>query len=199
MLKILPCRAMARLTYILLCGAFAVFAHGESPLKSELIKTGLYSISGNGGNALVRLTANGLILVDGQLPGEHDDVLAQVRRISDQPVRILITTDGRGRANVPKFVAGGAKLIGQEDLDTHGGKLQLGGIEARLLLAGKARNPIVYFPNLRVVAVGNLLTKEAGAERATAIADILKLDFDTAVPSSGPALSRSDLEAAKER
>ena len=177
------------------CGAFVGSAQGASPLQSELIKTGLYSISGSGGTALLRLTANGLILVDGQLPGASDDVLVQVRRISDQPVRILITADSRGQANIPKFVSGGAKIIGQEDADTHGDKLQLGGVEAHLLHVGKAGNTVVYFPNLRVLAVGSLLTQAAAIERAAAIADILKLDFDIAVPSSGQTLLRSDLEA----
>jgi hypothetical protein len=189
MLKTLTC-----LTYAL-CGTFVVSAQSESPLKADLIKTGLYSISGSGGTALLRLTANGLILVDGQLPGAHDDVLAQVRRISDQPVRILITTDGRGRANLPKFIADGTKILGQEEADTHSGTLQLGGVETRLLHVGKARNTVVYFPNLRVLASGSLLTQEATAERATAIADTLKLDFDIAVTSSGRTLARTDVEA----
>jgi hypothetical protein len=186
---------MLRILSLMICGAFVVSAQTKSPLKAELVKTGLYSISGSGGTALLRLSANGLILVDGQLPGRYDDILAQVRVISDQPVRILITTDGRSRANLPEFLAGGTKIIGQEDVDAHGDKLQLGGVEARLLHFGNGGNTAVYFPNLRVLAVGSLLTQEGVAERATALAEMLKLDFDIAVSSSGRVLSHADLEA----
>ena len=50
-------------------------------------------ISGGGCNSLLRLSANGLIIVDGKLPGNYDELLEQARKISDQPVRVLINTD----------------------------------------------------------------------------------------------------------
>ncbi len=62
-------------------------------LKAELVKTGLYLISGGGCNSLLRLSASGLIIVDGKLPGNYDELLEQAHKISDQPVRVLINTD----------------------------------------------------------------------------------------------------------
>jgi hypothetical protein len=40
-------------------------------LGAELVKTGLYLISGGGCNSLLRLSAAGTVLVDGKLPGTY--------------------------------------------------------------------------------------------------------------------------------
>src|SRR5262245_39942320 len=69
---------------------------GGEVVDSQLVTTGLYLISGGGGNSLLRFSPGGLILVDGKLPGFHRPLMSQVRRISkisDLPVRILIITD----------------------------------------------------------------------------------------------------------
>ena len=54
-------------------------------LTLQLVKTGLYLINGQGSNSLLRLSANGLILVDGKLPGNYDALRARAKKISDQP------------------------------------------------------------------------------------------------------------------
>src|SRR5215472_15701674 len=77
---------------------FAQYTHSKdspapSPLHAELVKTGLFLISGGGCNSLVRLSANGMIVVDGKLPGNYEALLALANKISDQPVRVLINTD----------------------------------------------------------------------------------------------------------
>ena len=45
----------------------------DDGLSSDLVKTGLYVLTGKGSNSVLRLSANGLILVDGKLPGSYDD------------------------------------------------------------------------------------------------------------------------------
>src|SRR5262245_29297626 len=65
-------------------------------MTTQLVKTGLYVISGDGSNSLLRFSANGLVLVDGQRPGNYAALMSQVRRtsrITDLPVRFLILTD----------------------------------------------------------------------------------------------------------
>src|SRR5580765_776582 len=65
-------------------------AKGDIVLSSQLVKTGLYLIAGGGGNTLLRFSANGLILVDGKLPGTYRALMSQVRKInklSDMPIR----------------------------------------------------------------------------------------------------------------
>jgi cyclase len=65
---------------------------------------------------------------------------------------------------------------------------------------------VVYFPNLKVVAVGDLYTSTPNPDFAAGgslvgwgpvLAQVLKLDFDVVVPGKGPTLTRADLEAFK--
>ena len=55
----------------------------HNPPNRAIVKTGLYVCSGGGGNWLLRLRANGLIVVDSKLPGNYHALIQPVRRISD--------------------------------------------------------------------------------------------------------------------
>jgi 2-polyprenyl-6-methoxyphenol hydroxylase-like FAD-dependent oxidoreductase len=82
-------------------------------------------------------------------------------------------------------------------------------IPARLIGIGvrpENADTVVYFPNLKVVAVGDLLTPNPDPDYSAGgslvgwgpvLTQILKLDFDGVVPSKGPAVSRAGLEAFK--
>jgi len=207
----------------------------EAPFTAQLVKTGLYLISGGGANTLLRFSANGLILVDGKRPDNYRALMSQVRKISkisDLPVRVLILTDhheDHTGANA-KFLAAGVQIIAQENVKQNlttynpsGGKiapptytyanefsLRLGGVEAQLMHFGKAHtsgDTVVYFANLKVVAVGDLYTPgtpepdfSGGGSLVNwgpALAQVLKLDFDVVVPSVGPMVTRAELEAFK--
>ena len=89
-------------------------------------------------------------------------------------------------------------------------KLRMGGVEVQLLHFGNActnGDTLVHFPDLKVVAVGDLFTADAPAPDYSAggslvgwgpvIAQILKLDFDVVVPGKGPMATRAELEAFK--
>ena len=65
---------------------------------------------------------------------------------------------------------------------------------------------MVYFPNLKVVAVGDLFASTPNPDFAAGgslvgwgpvLAQVLKLDFDVVVPGTGPVVTRADLEAFK--
>ncbi len=87
--------------------------------------------------------------------------------------------------------------------------LKLGGVEAELLHFGNAHtsgDTVVYFPNLKVVAVGGLYAAmpspdfSAGGslvDWGPVLEQILKLDFDVMVPGMGPTATRADLEKFK--
>ena len=89
--------------------------------------------------------------------------------------------------------------------------IRMGGIDAQLLHFGNARtnaDTVVHFPNLKVVAVGDLFSAmpdpDYGAggslvEWSPVLAQILKLDFDIVVPGNGPMVSRADLESFKNK
>jgi cyclase len=192
---------------------------GESALHADLVKTGLYVISGGGCNSLLRLSANGLIIVDGKLPGNYDALMSQATRISEQPVRLLIETDYHPThtGNNANFLAAGAQIVAQENVKgatrtfDRELKLTLGGVEAELMHFGNARtngDTVVYFPNLKVVAVGDLFASTPDPDFSAGgslvgwgpvLAQVLKLDFDVVVPGNGPPVSRADLEAFRNK
>jgi len=200
-------------------------------LKLELVKTGLYLISGQGSNSLLRLSANGLILVDGKLPGNYDAIRARSKKISDQPIRALILTnyDESRTGNNAKFVENGTAIVAQENVKLYLAsynsssnkpvppavtyandyRIHLGGVDVQLLHFGNAHtnaDTVVYFPNLKVVAVGDLVASAPNPDYSAGgsllgwgpvLAQVLKLDFDVAVPSEGSTVTRADVEAFK--
>ena len=223
---------------IVVAGAVAVSAQylpsskvrPDDGLSSNVVKTGLYVFNGKGSNSLLRLSGNGLILVDGKLPGSYDDLVARVERTSRQPIRALILTDPSeaSAGNATKFLQNGTAIILQSNLAErfiaenfqgktppgvvtfdHDYHIRMGGVEAQLVHFGNAYSngdTVVYFPNLKVVAVGNLYGSAPNPNFAaggslvgwsSVLAQILKLDFDTVVPGTGPTATRADLEAFK--
>lgn len=208
-----------------------------APFSASLVKTGLYLISGGGANTLLRFSANGLILVDGKLPGNYPGLMSQVTKInklSDLPLRVLIVTDHHDNhtGNDAQFLAAGVAIIAQQHVASRLSApppaasgplppvitfdkdytLRLGGVEVQLLHFGAGRtdgDTVVYFPGQKVVAVGDLYTPgtpdveyAAGGSLVNwpkVLDEVLKLDFDVVVPSSGPAISRSDLEEFKHK
>jgi cyclase len=90
--------------------------------------------------------------------------------------------------------------------------VRLGGVSVQLLHVGTARtngDTVAYFPDLKVVAVGDLYTSTMpdAADAAggglegwgAALRRILQLDFDTVVPGTGPVIKRAELEAFANR
>ena len=200
-------------------------------LNAQAVKTGLYLFSSDGSNSLLRLTGRGLILVDGQPAAYYDNLRARIRKISDQPVLALILTD-HDESHIgtnAKFLEAGARIVAQENLKPglsvdyphtekgalplitydHDYQIKLGGVEVQLFHFGNAHtnsDTVVYFPNLKVVAVGDLFAAtpnpdfSAGGSLvgwSSVLAQVLKLDFDTVVPGTGPPVTRADLEAFK--
>lgn len=230
-------------------------ANANDGITARYVKTGLFVLSGEGGNSVLRLSANGLILVDGELPGNFTVLLRHIRKIDKQPLRVLVLTSGdeaRFAAN-KDFLASGAPVIvqqngklslasvqaatdkappatnnktissGDDDAPSPSGnhspgavvtydreyKIHLGGVDVQLMHFGNAyssSDTVVYFPNLKVVAVGDLYSAKPTPDFAAGgslvgwgavLAQVLKLDFDVAIPSTGPAITRADLEAFK--
>ena len=201
----------------------------DPTLSYQLVKTGLHMISGKGGNSLLRLSGNGLILVDGNLPGNDEALLKGVHRISDQPVRLVIVTssDKWQADDSNKFLETGALLAVQENgkqnlmssvppgaaaqIKTYEREhlVRLGGVEVQVMHFGNAHtnaDTVVYFPNLKAVAVGDVYASIPNPDYSAGgslvgwgpvLAQLLKLDFDVAIPSTGPTVNRSQIEAFK--
>ena len=137
------------------------------------------------------------------LTHNHADHSAGAQKIQALGATVIISEDDRenmtrapNAAWVPEF-----GYIGQA-------QLSLGGKEARLYqFRGHTRgDTVVYFPADRVVAMGDLLTTsediplivnypDGGSwmDWSKSIDDILKLDFDVAIPGHGPMVTKQQL------
>ncbi len=238
--------AGARLALGLLALAGTVGALAQDPqpgasaakgaqLDTDLVRTGLYLIRGGGGNSLLRLSANGMVLVDGKLPGNYRALMLQVRRLSklsDMSVRVLVLTDHHEEhaGDSTQFVAARIPIVAQRNALAHLSlpessnaaaglpvlsydserTLRMGGIEVQLKHFGNARtdgDTVVYFPDLKIVALGDLFMPGppepdfcAGGSLAgwgAVLAQVLELDFDRVVPGIGPVVDRDALVTFK--
>jgi glyoxylase-like metal-dependent hydrolase (beta-lactamase superfamily II) len=155
------------------------------PQAIQQVKPGLFMITGAGGNTTVRVTAEGLIVVDGKLPGEvnYNALMALIKGVSDQPVKYLIVTHHHAdhTGNNQRFLDAGAQVVAHENLNrnlvtydyspkpasasmTYPGAeytLRLGGVTAELHHFGRAHtggDTVVYFPDLKTVCLSDTVT-----------------------------------------
>jgi glyoxylase-like metal-dependent hydrolase (beta-lactamase superfamily II) len=204
------------------------FAPSDLPLlqrqdqEVKQLKPGLFMVVGAGGNTTVRVTDAGLVVVDTKNIGQpiYDALMAQIRTVSDKPVKYVIDTHNHGdhSGNNARFAAAGAEVIGQKNAPARytpaaNGReaaapptstydtrrtLRLGGKRVELYHFGPGHtdnDTVVYFPDLKVVAMGDLFTiatpfinypgggSVLGAQKA--LKEVMKLDFDTVVPGHG--------------
>jgi glyoxylase-like metal-dependent hydrolase (beta-lactamase superfamily II) len=158
---------------------------GQPVLPIQMVKPGLYVVPGGGSNSIVRVTSEGVILVDTKMPGaaNYDGLMAQIRSVTPQPVKVVIVTHHHAdhTGNDDRFIAAGAQVIGHAALasaldtyqfdpkptkptTTYDGNervVRLGGVEARVLHLGRAHtggDSVVYFPDVQVVATSDAVT-----------------------------------------
>ena len=210
-------------------------ARGGNPVQPiQQIKPGLYVVAGAGANSEVRVTADGVILVDTKLPGEqnYNALLEQIRSVTDKPVKLVIVTHHHAdhTGNVDRFEAAGVPVLGHANLAANAATYNnnpkpappnrtyqgdrstttLGGVTVEARHFGRSHtsgDSIVYFPDLKVVAVSDAVTTGgqgplidyAGGGSALewkhVFEELLKLDFDAAVPGNGPVLTKADIQA----
>lgn len=208
-------------------------ARAPGVLTTQYLKTGLFVFSGAGGNSVLRLSGNGLIVVDGNHAENYDELRRRIHRISEQPVRVLVNTDHfeQHTGTNAKFLESGTRVVGQanekgllenyspatgkialpSDTFDREQKLNFGLVEVDLLHFGKGRtgaDTVVYFPDLQAVALGDLYMAAPVPDYAdggslvgwgAALGEVLKLDFDVAVPGTGPVVTKGDVAALKEK
>ena len=153
-----------------------------------MVKPGLYVVPGGGANSIVRVTNEGVILVDTKLPGaaNYDGLMAQIKTVTSQPVKFVIVTHHHAdhTGNDDRFIDAGAQIIGHEQLASNLEKYQfdplpapptityttnytvrLGGTEVRVLHLGRSHtggDSVVYYPDLKVVLTSDAVTVGAG-------------------------------------
>ena len=177
------------LVMLLLGGVWLAAAQTPKPpgqLKIERVRDNLHMISGEGGNVAVYVTDEGVVLVDDMFDRNHADILAQVRSITDKPLRYVLNThqhDDHAGGDLKMLPI--AEVIAHQNVrrnlehikqpyyeDTPGTPIglprvtfsdqlsvHLGGKEVRALHFGRGHTSgdvIVYFPELRVIHTGDL-------------------------------------------
>lgn len=156
------------------------------PLTTQAVADNLYMITGEGGNVAVYVTDDGVILVDNMFDRNHDGILAEVAKLTDQPIRFALNThqhdDHAGgdhkllpiadviahdnvRANLsdikqPYYEDTPGTPIGLPNITfADGMSLFPGGHEVQIRYFGRGHtngDAVVYFPALKVIHTGDL-------------------------------------------
>ena len=209
---------------------------GQAIPPIQPVKPGLYLVTGAGANSLVRVTNDGVILVDGKLPGDqnYSGLIDQIKAVTDKPVKFVIVTHHHAdhTGNNAKFLEAGAQVVGHanlaKNLETYQSPnfnaraampsitydkeyvVRLGGVTVEVKHFGRSHtsgDSVVYFPDLKVVALSDALTTGgqgplidyagggSALEWKQVFQEILKLDFDAAIPGNGPVLTKAEVQA----
>jgi glyoxylase-like metal-dependent hydrolase (beta-lactamase superfamily II) len=160
-------------------------AAGQTVEKIRSLKPNLYMIAGGGANALVRVTTEGLIVVDTKNPGDENykRVVEEIASVSSLPIKYVFNTHHHPDhvGNNQKFLDSGAQVIGLDALKARMASdprtkdipglptvtfakdyvLTLGGAEVQAHFFGRGHtgdDTMIYFPDLKVVMVSDQIT-----------------------------------------
>ncbi len=185
-------KTLGSLTALVVLGSIMAMAAGqqvprftpeqEARLQIRGVRDGLYVIPGfdggqSGGNVAVRVTDDGVIIVDNKFPYSFDFITEQVRKITDQPIKYVLNThhhdDHSGsnadflptaeviahknaRANIVRNNQPGPPRVIFADETA----VFLGGAEVQMFHFGRGHtngDAVAYFPDLRTVHTGDLI------------------------------------------
>ena len=157
----------------------------DTVMPARQLKPGLFLITGAGANTMVRVTTEGLIVVDTKNPGDeqYNGLITQIKAVSPLPVKYVINTQHHPDhvGNNQKFLDAGAQVLALEALKTFMGSdprttaipgrptqtfakdyvLKLGGAEVQAHFYGRGHtgdDTMVYFPDAKVVMVSDQMT-----------------------------------------
>jgi hypothetical protein len=157
---------------------------GNAAQATVALKPGLSMVTGGGANALVRVTDDGIVVVNTKNLGQanYDAFMAQIKMLSDKPIKYAVVGDVHQdkSGNTALFVAAGVQVVAhvneKEGLKTYTNaagtpgppnvtfdkdySIKLGTTEvARVYYFGRAStggDAITYFPDLKVVSMGDV-------------------------------------------
>lgn len=213
---------------------YAQFGAKPSALSTIKVRDDLFVIYNDlvPGNTTVLVTSEGLILVDNKLEIDFDNLMTQIRAISKEPIRYVINTHYHGDhsgGNV-KMQAQNIQVVASErarrkmvEVSQPGApnvtlddrlRLYLGGKRVEVRHFGRAHTDgdvVAYFPDHRVVAMGDLFTVGEGLpplvdypgggstrEWPHSLDGVLTLDFDTAIPGHGKPTTKDELRTYRD-
>jgi glyoxylase-like metal-dependent hydrolase (beta-lactamase superfamily II) len=174
---------LAALLSIAMLGAYVHAQFGNQPAKLDTIKIkdDLFVIHNDfvPGNTTVLVTNEGVVLVDDKFEIDHENIMAQLKKITNQPVKYVINTHYHGdhSGGNPKLQALGAQVItsqqarekmaeikqpGMANVTLENSlRLFLGGKRVEVYRFGRAHTDgdiVVLFPDHRVLSAGDMFT-----------------------------------------
>lgn len=146
------------------------------------LKDGLYLIPGydgavTGGNVAVRVTSEGVIIVDDKFPPASTEIAPKVRSVTSQPIKYVLSTHNHGdhTGGHPEFIKT-AEIIAHRNARENMVKgkqaapprivfndqaeLFLGGVQVQARYLGRGHtngDAVIYFPDVRTVHTGDLV------------------------------------------
>jgi len=175
--------AVAALVSIAMLGAYVNAQFGDKPATLDTIKfkDDLFVIHNDfvPGNTTVLVTNEGVVLVDDKFEIDHENIMAQLKKITNQPVKYVINTHYHAdhSGGNPKLQGLGAQVITSQQardkmveikqpgmanvtLD-NSLRLFLGGKRLEVYRFGRAHTDgdiVVLFPDHRVLSAGDMFT-----------------------------------------
>jgi glyoxylase-like metal-dependent hydrolase (beta-lactamase superfamily II) len=171
----------------------------EGPMRADKVKDGLYVIRGpflpcmtgcrpgqtgdglihESGDVAVRVTSEGLIVVDDKFASQAADVFATAKTVSSLPVKYVLNTHHHGdhtSGNAYVRETLGVNVIAHKNIRenflrikqagepnitfANEGAVYLGGVEVKLFWFGRGHtngDTVVYFPDLKTIHAGDLI------------------------------------------
>jgi len=181
----MPKSFLIRLSAALVCcgGAWIAYTQAPQPSKLTTIKLtdDLYVVHNDyvPGNTTCLITNEGVILVDDKFPQDADNIVAEVKKLTAQPIKYVISTHHHGdhTGGNPRLQQLGAQVISTEEARQnmidgkqpglpavtfeHHASLWLGGKDVEMYHFGRAHtngDAVVLFPAQRVLAAGDMFT-----------------------------------------
>jgi cyclase len=172
---------------VLLAGVWVAYTQNNAkqapPLMIHKIQNDLYWIEGDGGNVAVYVTGDGVILVDDKYVADYDQIVANVKSVTNQPIKYILSThhhaDHSGgntkfastveiistvnahnnivnklQSNAPDGMVPARVTFTQES------DVFLGGKQVRAISVGRGHtngDAVIYFPALRTLHTGDLM------------------------------------------
>jgi len=181
--------ALARvcLAVLLSGGLWVAYAYGQpfgataAKLTTVKVKDDLFVIHNDfvPGNTTALITNQGVVLVDDKFEIDHDNIVAEVKKLTSQPIKYVINTHhhadhsgGNAKLQAMNVQAIASEQARQNMVDgnltglptmvfEHHAHVYLGGKNVELYHFGRAHtngDVVVYFPAQRTLAAGDMFT-----------------------------------------
>jgi len=210
-------------------GISAYTQQQAQPLEISEVADGLYVIVGAGGNVAVRVTDDGVLVVDDKFEQNYDEIMQRIGGVTDQPVKYVLNTHHHGdhsgsnvrfqeisqiiaHRNVRENIIRGNQSGPPSIVFTDAASVFLGNTEVAAQYVGRGHtngDAVILFPDLGVIHTGDLFVGStpfmdyanggSGVEWPATLDNILALDFQTVIPGHGAIMSRADVEAFRNK